>query len=211
MNKNNKFASIKSIIEKNKDDNIVLLRNDNILKWLLNDTSFLSKEFKTKKEAEDNFGYNTYMDIIKPKKPISKKQWTTLTGQKLTKELLLLSGSKYVVKPDLEDDSNIIEVKTQTYFTCGTAGEKILGTPMKYADIPTLYNKKLKIICLAGAEKEMRNKYNLFGDNDKIKSIRNNFIDFFKNNNIEYIPASKLLNDLIEEEMIDSDFSSLSI
>jgi hypothetical protein len=208
---NSKFESIKRIIAENTDKNIILLRSENILKWLLDDTSFLSQEFKNKKEAEDNFGWNTYMQFIKPKKPISKKQWTTLTGQKIAEELLILSGSKCVQKPvkkggfqpDLSTEDFIIEVKTQTYFTSGTAGEKILGTPLKYADIPSLYNKKLKILCLAGAEKEMRTKYNLFGDKNT-ESNRNKFIDFFKANNIEYISASKILYSLIDNSNIDN-------
>lgn len=217
-----KFELIKQIIDENTDANIILLRNENILKWLLDDTSFLNQE--SKKVSEDNFGWNTYMELIKPKKSISKKQWTTLTGQKLAEELLLISGSKFVKKPikkggfqpDLETEDFIVEVKTQTYFTTGTAGEKILGTPIKYADIPSLYNKKLKILCLAGAEKEMRNKYNLFGDKYK-ESNRNKFIEFFKDNNIEYISASKILYSLIDnnaKENIDDlarNFSELKM
>ena len=44
-------------------------------------------------------------------------------------------------QPDWEIDDSILEVKTQTFFTSGTAGDKILGCPFKYANIPELYGK----------------------------------------------------------------------
>jgi hypothetical protein len=58
-----------------------------------------------------------------------------------------------------------MEVKCGTYYTNGTAHEKILGCPFKYADIPILYSKPLKIVCIGGAEKICREQYgNLSGE-----------------------------------------------
>ena len=95
-------------------------------------------------------------------------------------------------QPDLEIDDAIIEVKTGTFHTSGTAGEKILGCPFKYAEIPTLYEKPLKILCIGGAEKICRENYgNLPGVKCSIQKKK--FLDFFRENRIEYIGASDIL------------------
>ena len=89
-----------------------------------------------------------------------------------------------------------MEVKTQTFFTSGTAGEKILGCPFKYADIPELYGKPLKIICIGGAEKCSRESYgNLSGA--KCTRQKQIFLNFFRDNQIEYIGASDILKSII--------------
>ena len=46
-------------------------------------------------------------------------------------------------QPDLETE--ILEVKSQSFYTSGTAGEKILGCHFKYCEIPELYGKNLFI------------------------------------------------------------------
>jgi hypothetical protein len=68
------------------------------------------------------------------------------------------------MEPDLETEDNIIEVKTQTFYTSGTAGEKILGSAFKYASIPVLYGKPLIILCIGGAEKICKEQYGNLGD-----------------------------------------------
>ena len=127
------------------------------------------------------------------------KQWTNKFGEHICEEIYTLLG-KQVSKPikqknyqpDLEVDTYIIEAKTQTYFTNGTAGEKILGSPFKYAEIPDLYGKPLIILCMGGAEKICRESYgNLPGD--KCVPQKKKFIDFFRENNIEYIGASDII------------------
>ena len=62
-------------------------------------------------------------------------------------------------EPDLDCDQLIVEVKTQTYFTTGTAGEKILGVPYKYSSVPRIFGKELIILCIGNAEKLSREKY----------------------------------------------------
>ena len=93
---------------------------------------------------------------------------------------------------DYEVDDALLEVKTQTYHTSGTAGEKILGSPFKYAEIPELYSKPLRIVCIGGAERICREQYgNLVGPKCSIQKKR--FIDFYKENNIEYVGATEIL------------------
>lgn len=70
----------------------------------------------------------------------------------------------HMLKPDLAfvADGRLVyvEVKTQTYLTSGTAGEKILGTHVKYAPLLDA-GARLVVVCLAGAEREA-DKYELF-------------------------------------------------
>ena len=93
-------------------------------------------------------------------------------------------------------DDAIIEAKTQTFYTDGTAGEKILGCPFKYAEIPDLYEKPLKILCMGGAEKVCRERYgNLPGAKCTPQKMR--FLDFFRANQIEYVGATDILKSLM--------------
>ena len=192
-------------ISKTENTSIILLRQPTVVQWLFEDFSFLSEIDKKNKTAdtakfkvlEDKWG----QEMLRIRRPDLKldKQWTNKFGEHLGEEIYTLLGkvvSKPVKKehyqPDLEVDDEIIEVKAGTYFTSGTAGEKILGTPFKYADIPELYCKPLKILCMGGAEKQCRESYgNLPGEKCSVKKKK--FLDFFSENGIEYIGASDIL------------------
>ena len=196
-------------IATNVDKRIVLLRKKEVIMWLLGDLSFLTpieKKNKTSDEAkykvlEDKWG----QDILKNRRPDLKldKQWTNKFGEHLCEEIYVLIGkeiSKPVKKehyqPDYEVDDAIVEVKAGTFHTGGTAGEKILGCPFKYSEIPDLYSKPLKILCIGGAEKVCREQYgNLAGS--KCSAQKKKFLDFFKENQIEYIGATDILKTLI--------------
>jgi hypothetical protein len=205
-----------SVVEKvcvcvatNVDARIVLLRNKEVIMWLFGDLSFLppiEKKNKTSDEAkykvlEDKWG----QDMLKTRRPDLKldKQWTNKFGEHLCEEIYLLLGkefSKPVKKehyqPDYEVDDAIVEAKAGTFHTGGTAGEKILGCPFKYAEIPDLYSKPLKILCIGGAEKVCRDQYgNLVGA--KCSAQKKRFLDFFKENRIEYIGATDILQKLL--------------
>jgi hypothetical protein len=193
----------------NKD--IILLREKSVIQWLLNDTSFLllsEKKNKTKdtealKLLEDKWG----QDVLKKRRPDLKldKQWTNKFGEHICEELCMLQNkvptkpknmNHYV--PDIEVEDYICEAKTQTYFTNGTAGEKILGTPFKYAEIPRLYGKPLKIICMGGAEKCCRDNYgNLEGK--ETSDEKKTFLEFYKSMKITYVGASDILKGLIAD------------
>lgn len=196
-------------IARNTDSRIVLLRQKEVIMWLYNDMSFLpsiEKKNKTADDAkykvlEDIWG----RDILKIRRPDLKldKQWTNKFGEHLCEEILMLIGktvSKPVNKehfqPDCEDEDAIWEAKAGTFYTSGTGHEKILGVPFKYADVPILYEKPLKILCIGGAEKICREQYgNLNGM--KCTPQKKRFLDFFKANQIEYVGATDILNSYI--------------
>jgi len=191
-------------IQTNLDPRIVLLRKKEVVQWLYGDTSFLpvivkknkTNDTKQYKELEDVWGRS----MVKLRRPDLKldKQWTTKFGEHLCEEIYLLLGkecTKPVKKnrhqPDQEVVDQIVEVKTETYYTTGTAGEKILGCPFKYAEVPFLYGKPLTILCLGGAEKACREEYGNLGS--QTSPQKKKFLEFFKENQIEYIGATDLL------------------
>lgn len=191
------------------NDNIRILRYKEVIQWIFGDLSFLP-DIIEKNKKHDNQQYKILEDIwgqkiLKNIRPDLKldKQWTNLFGEYICKEMHILLDKivKKPVKkenkqPDWEIDDAILEVKTQTFFTSGTAGEKILGCPFKYADIPELYGKPLKIICIGGAEKCSRESYgNLSGA--KCTRQKQIFLNFFRDNQIEYIGASDILKYII--------------
>lgn len=188
---------------------IVLLKEKTVLQWIFGDTSFLtqshqkskSKFIKEMKIVEDKWG----QEILHKKRPDLKLdgQWTNIFGEYICMELCILNGKipskplkKQNMQPDYETEDYIWEAKTQTYFTTGTAGEKILGVPIKYRNVPILYGKPLKILCIGCAEKECREHYgNLPGE--KLDELMNEILDFFKNRQIEFIGASDILKKMI--------------
>jgi hypothetical protein len=199
------MESVITKIQTNPDVRISLLRNPEVIRWLFGDTSFLSeieKKNKTKdaekrKVLEDEWGRT----ILKQRRPDLKvdKQWSGVVGEYLCEELYILQGKQIRkpkkqqhFQPDWETDDAVLEVKTQTFFTAGTAGEKIFGVPFKYADVPGLYGKPLHIICMAGAEKICR-------DNGMIgpcSSAKQKCIDLYRDGHIEFVAATDILRSL---------------
>jgi hypothetical protein len=191
-----------------KNDSIILLKEKEVLMWLLNDLSFfpkLNNQNKSKftdamKKLEDEWGRT----IFKKKRPdlVLDGQWTNMFGQHVCEELFTIlqkhprkPEKKENKQPDIEIDELIIEVKTCTYFTTGTANEKILGVPFKYADVPELYGKPLHIYCLGGAETASRTQYgNLPGE--KMTETKKKMIHFYKEMKIEFIGISDILKKL---------------
>lgn len=201
--------NIWEFISKNTDKRIVLLRYKEVIMWLFGDLSFLppiEKKNKTADEAkykvlEDKWG----QDMLKNRRPDLKldKQWTNKFGEHLCEEIYIILGKeifkpvkKEHYQPDSEVDDAIVEAKAGTFYTGGTAGEKILGCPFKYAEIPELYSKPLKILCMGGAEKQCRQQYgNLSGP--KCSPQKKKFLEFFKENKIEYIGATDILKSFV--------------
>ena len=196
-------------IASNGNPMITLLRQKTVIQWLFGDLSFLpliEKKNKTSDDAqykvhEDKWG----QDMVKLRRPDLKldKQWTNKFGEHIAEEVYTLLGktvSKPVNKnhyqPDSEVEDAIVEAKAQTFYTSGTAGEKILGCPFKYAEIPDLYGKPLIILCMGGAEKVCKESYgNLPGA--KCSPQKMKFLEFFRENQIEYKGASDILMSLI--------------
>ncbi len=187
------------------DPRIVLLHNREVVQWLFADLSFLPSIVKKNKTAdekalkvlEDTWGRK----VMKERRPDLKmdQQWTNRFGEYLCEELCLLQGKttknpkkQRNYKPDWEVEDMIVEAKAQTFFTSGTAGEKILGCPFKYAEVPDLYGKPLQILCMGGAEQVCRKQYgNLEGV--KCSPQKKKFLEFFQSCGITYIGATDIL------------------
>lgn len=82
--------------------------------------------------------------------------------------------------------------------TPGTAGEKILGVPLKYGELPRLYKKPLQIILVGYQEYEAREKF-AFGDLLDSKNQTpelSKSLAFYKNQHIEYVAFTDILKAL---------------
>lgn len=134
----------------------------------------------------------------------NNNQWTTKLGEHLVKNVYLSKGifikrpiQKNGYRPDWETENEIIEVKTRSWTTSGTAGEKVLGVPYKYSDIPRIYNKPLKIVCVAYQEYELTyGNTQIFGTN--ISDEKKQMLELWKNMGIEFIPFSKLVESTLQ-------------
>ena len=127
-------------------------------------------------------------------------QWTTLLGEKLVYDVLELRGEhpkkverKGGFEPDWECDDYIYEVKTSNWWVTGTAGEKVLGTWIKYQGIQELYGKPLRIVCVANQEYELEyGKVKYFGENVTYKTEQ--ALALAKSWGIEYMRFSDLVS-----------------
>ena len=128
----------------------------------------------------------------------SNNLWTGKFGEIICKELYILQGYTVICekkikqfKLDLyiEELDKYIEVKSGTYFTTGTAWEKILGVPLKYCDI----EKPILIICLGDVEKKA--KSNIINIKE---SNRNNIIKYYSDMDIKYTCITQLLEELVD-------------
>ena len=136
---------------------------------------------------------------------INNGQWTTLLGEKLVFDVLKARGEnpRKVIRmdgfePDWETDKYVYEVKTSNWWVSGTAGEKVYGTFIKYQNIPELYGKPLRIVCVAYQEEELLNgKTKYFGENitEKTKQI----LELASSWGIEYIQFSDLVSSILDK------------
>lgn len=131
-------------------------------------------------------------------------QWTTLLGERSVYDILSLLGQNPRTvkkmngfKPDWECDDYMVEVKTSNWWVSGTAGEKVLGTFIKYQNIPEMYGKPLKIVCIANQEYELTyGKTRYFGDvTPKTKQL----LDLASSWGIEYVKFSDFVKPIIEK------------
>ena len=191
----------------------MLLRNPAVVQWLFGDTSFLpppppgsktTKSFLTEyyKGHEDKWGQSA----LKARRPdlTLDKQWTNKFGEHVCEEVCILLGKnprsptiKEHLHPDVEVEDSLWEAKAQTFFTSGTAGEKIMGVPMKYRNVRELYGKPLQILCMGYAEKVCKDSYgNLEGArcDEKMREM----LAFYRDRlGITFVGASDLLSSLV--------------
>ena len=182
-----------SDLEVRKIKHLNLLKNQEIIDWIMRKGKWLNvKQKKEDNKVEKKWGKSITQT--------NTNQWTTTLGETILKEILLVQKGKVWRpkqlnghKPDWETEDGIYEVKTRSWTTSGTAGEKILGTPFKYADIPVLYKKPLYIVTIAYQEYEADSKFELFNSKNQRKI---KMIEQWKEMDIEYVKCSNLLKNI---------------
>lgn len=146
------------------------------------------------------------MEIFKEKRPDlfqstrlrKQKSMFGKLGEEIVKEYYILTGEYVTDTPpkknkhelDIEVTHNMVEVKTGSYFTGGTAGEKIYGVAWKYADVPRIYGKPLLVVCLGNG-----------GDNSDLVVTsdipeREGLKQYWKTMGITFVGFTALLNNL---------------
>jgi hypothetical protein len=188
-----------------------LLDNPEVIKWcyrpvteisLINSNN--SQELKKANKKEMDWARSVIGGL--------GNQWTTKLCQDLVKEALIRLGRKNVTSttskksslrekrysPDLQCDQYVYEVKGRSWTTPGTAGEKILGVPLKYGEVPRLYDKPLQIVLVGYQEYEAKEKF-AFGDlldkNNQTPELRES-LAFYKDQEIEYIGFTDILEEI---------------
>jgi len=190
-----------------------LLKNKKVIKWCyeglfdvsLKNTSNsdMLKPFAEKERIWGN-------EILNNKK--INTQWTTKFCEEIVKEALIALERGNVSKitkidsslerkqydPDLKCDKFVYEVKGRSWSTTGTAGEKILGVPVKYGELPELIGKPLQIILVGYQEYEARHGFacgNLLDLGEQTEELKST-LEFYKSMNIEYIAFTDILREL---------------
>jgi hypothetical protein len=178
-------------------------KDKEIIMWIFNYLSFLptGKNNDERKDAEDVWGR---------KLTNKEKDWSGPFGQNLVNEFMKISGQQVTIpepinglKPDLETDTHIIEVKTQTFFTPGTAGEKIMGVPFKYASVPRLFGKPLLVITLACAEKRSY-EYGIFPGPFRSPE-QQEMIDYYESKNIRFERFTSMIEMYVNQKTNESE------
>lgn len=218
---NAKIYILNKRISSIKNNNIILLRHQNMIKWLYGDTSFLptppaemkkTTQLDFLKKEEDKWGLEM-KKLCKNNISETTKQWTTIVGETIAKELLYLYGINDIWKPntiegmspDLETDEAIFEIKTATYHTGGTANEKILGVAYKYRKVPRLYKKKLMVLCIGQAERYVREKNLIRTEPVEDDEEGDVFLNYCKDINIVYTCGTFVLDNFIKKKNEKSD------
>ena len=175
---------------------------NSICKWCISNP-FIGKSDLSKKQENErmNKAEKNWGNLLIGRGPENQtSQWTTILGESIVAEILSSQGHtvnrpKNIngYKPDWEIEDAIIEVKTRNWTTPGTAGEKVFGVPYKYAEIPKLYGKPLKIVCVAYQEYELTHgKTRVFGED--ISTEKKEMLAFWKERGIEFVKFSDIIN-----------------
>ena len=183
-----------------------ILLNPKIRSWIQRGEFFENLQINSRKkngekykEQEKLWGHEVLKEHFDYQK--TTNQWTTTLGENLVKIMLeakLGEGRVWRPKikngfhPDWETESCLYEVKSRNYTTTGTAGEKILGSPIKYIDVPKIYGKPLNIVLLGYQEYEAKEYFKLF-DYENMTNEKKQLLNMLKMFKIEYIRGSSLL------------------
>lgn len=174
------------------------LRSLEVCQWVcLDESSFIhGVRAKDRQVAEVKWGTEMF----------PTKMWTGVLGERVVKDLLTALGHTFFPKKeytwdgethttDGEIENFIVEVKTETYHTPGTVGEKILGTDRKYAGLPPVAHKGVMIVCVAYAER-FAEKSGLFYSPD-LPQYHRERNDLNYRQQIYYIRATDLVRELV--------------
>lgn len=211
----------------NKIDNndIKLLKNIHVLRWIFYNTcsSIGNTQGNNLQEKENKF-FSKLLHKLKFEsisfsaansynKTGIIPQWTTIFGQELVFEYLTIEGfdniqrnfkidnndinTKHII--DLATTNNLYEVKTSTFYTTGTANEKIFGVPWKYSDACRLSGKQhLYIVCVGEAEMYSQKWKLINNDINNISPEKVKLKKFFENElNISFVGLQSLLAKLL--------------
>ncbi|MCC6520772.1 hypothetical protein IT403_02190 [Candidatus Nomurabacteria bacterium] len=191
----------------NKED-FNLLNNKEVIRWCyepITKVSLVNSSNAIELKKANNFEKDWARSVIGGE----GNQWTTMLCQDVVKEGLIKLGRKNVrsttskkssvrdksYSPDLECDEYVYEVKGRSWSTTGTAGEKILGVPLKYGELPRLYKKPLQIILVGYQEYEAKEGF-AFGDlldkNNQTIELQES-LAFYKEQRIEYVAFTDIL------------------
>lgn len=185
-----------------------MLTNEEIFSWVFEDLNFLRICDKKLKDAEDRWGKNILKGYWPQYQDEKRKQWTNKFGEDLCKEYLKLIGKENIemqknkdgCRPDFLTKNEIWEVKTGTYFTSGTAHDKIASVPFIYGDALKRFDKSaLMILCIGGAEKYCREKLGIF-PGAKQTEFKKAEIESWKCKNIHFVSLKDALTSYINEK-----------
>jgi hypothetical protein len=154
---------------------VAILTDLNVCEWLCGggDALWGSLPCKDRAGAEKAWGLSIkarYCD----KKAVN--DWSGDLAETAVKALCILRGWAVLPKrsypirthpdvkqkhtiPDVELEHAVIECKTQSYFTTGSAWEKYAFAPYKYTEVVELTGKPAYIICFAKAEEYLITEY----------------------------------------------------
>lgn len=185
-----------------------MLTNEEIFSWVFEDLDYLRSFDKNLKNAEDKWGKNMLKRYWPQYQEEKRKQWTNKFGENLCKEYLQLIGKENIEsqkkkdgsQPDFLTKNEIWEVKTGTYYTSGTAHDKIASVPWNYGgDMKKFEKSALMILCIGGAEKYSRNKLGIF-PGPKQTEFRKLELAHWKSKNIHFISLKDALASFINEK-----------
>jgi hypothetical protein len=157
------------------------LRNPEIINWLHVNPFINLPNHSFRKLAEDSWGRSI----------IGKDtcQWTTPLSEKVFKEYLQISEQNLLTHNkfcNFITDKAVYKLKCRSWNTSGTVGEKILGLPYKYSELPRLSGKPLYIVLMAYQEKD---SFNLF---DTTNPEKNEMISNWRRNGVEFVKFTEL-------------------
>jgi hypothetical protein len=185
----NKLVTNKLVTNKLVTNNYI--ENKAVRDWLEYNPYRALKNQILRKKAEDSWGKS-----VTGKNSV---QWTTTLSETIFKEYLESQRAQIIkkkiykssegkkLKPDFETETALYEIKCRTWNTPGTAGEKILGVPYKYSELPRLSGKPLYIVLMAYQEKE---DFGLFSTSSPEKK---ELIEYWRSKRITFVKFTDLI------------------